>query len=103
MEELKLKHSSVEWANETGNCEKEYTYPARRKDLEKAFKEALDECLKLHMETVKLRAALNEAKERIIDELQASYDSEHFNAKGDGSQPLIDLESAKCAVETHLT
>lgn len=48
-----------------------------------------------------LQQTNNDIKTAILDELQASYDSE-YNAYGDGSLPLIDLDSAKCAVETHL-
>tara|TARA_R110000851_G_scaffold30098_1_gene82262 strand:- start:279 stop:542 length:264 start_codon:yes stop_codon:yes gene_type:complete len=39
-------------------------------------------------------------KEKAIDEMQSSYDSEMYNASGDSpGTPLIDLESAKCAIE----
>jgi len=34
--------------------------------------------------------------------MQASYDTDMFNARGDGSQPLIDLDCAKCAVNDFL-
>jgi hypothetical protein len=41
-------------------------------------------------------------KDKIIDDLQTSYDTDMYNACGDSSQPLIDLDAAKCAVEENL-
>ena len=38
-------------------------------------------------------------KELALDEMQSSFDSDGYNGCGDGSHPLIDLESAKCALE----
>lgn len=38
-------------------------------------------------------------KQKALDEMQSSFDSDGFNACGDGSQPLIDLESAKRTLE----
>jgi len=49
-----------------------------------------------------LRDAISEMKVKITDDLQASYDTDMYNGSGDGSHPLIDLDSAKCAVEEHL-
>jgi hypothetical protein len=49
-----------------------------------------------------LRDALSEMKEKITDGLQASYENDMYNGSGDGSHPLIDLNSAKCAVDEHL-
>lgn len=42
---------------------------------------------------------IEKMKDAALDEMQASYDSEMYNASGDGSTPLITLESAKCAFE----
>tara|TARA_R110001599_G_scaffold339851_1_gene559756 strand:+ start:39164 stop:39436 length:273 start_codon:yes stop_codon:yes gene_type:complete len=49
-----------------------------------------------------VRDALTEMKESILNDLQSSYDSEMYNGCGDGSLPLVDLESAKCAVDEFL-
>ena len=49
-----------------------------------------------------VRDALTEMKESILNDLQSSYDSERYNGCGDGSLPLVDLESAKCAVDEFL-
>ena len=50
-----------------------------------------------------VRDALNEIKAEMVSELQTSFDSDGFNGRGDGTQPLICLESAQCAVEDFLT
>ncbi len=50
-----------------------------------------------------VRDTITEMKAEIITEMQASHDSDMFNAFADGSQPLIDLDSAKCAVDEYLT
>lgn len=49
-----------------------------------------------------VRDTITELKNYSIDNIQSSYDSDMFNARGDGSQPLIDLDSAKCAVNDFL-
>jgi len=54
------------------------------------------------LEESKIKNIRAEIKEKILYDLQASYDTDMFNACGDNSQPLIDLEAAKCAVDEHL-
>lgn len=41
IQRYETKHASVEWVSESEPCEKEYTYPSRRKELERALTEAL--------------------------------------------------------------
>ena len=49
-----------------------------------------------------VRDAIKEVKASALDDMQASYDTDMFNACSDGSQPLIDLDCAKCAVASFL-
>jgi len=49
-----------------------------------------------------IRDVINEIRSSALDDMQASYDTDMFNARGDGSQPLIDLDCAKCAVNDFL-
>jgi hypothetical protein len=44
--------------------------------------------------------ALATLEDRIIDALQISYEADRYNGHGDGSQPLVDLQRAKLAVES---
>lgn len=55
-------NASVEWASETLPCEREYTYPVRRKELEGALKEALDECLIMSMQIRHLEQKIKDLK-----------------------------------------
>ncbi len=50
-----------------------------------------------------VRAAIEEMKERLTQELQASHERDRYNGCGDGSMPLIDLEDATNAVNDYLT
>ena len=49
-----------------------------------------------------VRDALAEMKESILNDLDASFNTDMYNGCGDGSLPLVDLESAKCAVDEFL-
>ena len=48
-------------------------------------------------------SVIDEMTEHALGNMQASYDSDMFNASGDGSQPLIDLEAARCAIEDFIS
>jgi len=48
-----------------------------------------------------VRDAIAEMKTKILYDLQASFDTDMYYS--DGGEALIDFESAKCAVEEHLT
>ena len=49
-----------------------------------------------------IRCVVQEMTEHAVGNMQSSYDTDMFNASSDGGQPLIDLESAKCAVKDYL-
>jgi len=49
-----------------------------------------------------VRDVIAEMKSSIIRDIQSSYDTDNFNGRGDGTQPLICFESAKIAVNQFL-